>query len=308
MHRVYSLLFLFAVFVVANAQLLKIPQEEFRKSFENSQNRAEMFHLMFTDTIPECDMLGEYLIYHKDYSLVSSRKEPIKWKISEDKISFESFIKEETRNEQSLLNTKNGTGDSIQLPDGEYLGIKSALPYYGLWVSREGATFHVKNGRVILKSEWPEQKDVYFKLALSETKRREGIYLRTEEEVKILAQRLSSILLSASLNLYVQKHPLLLADTTGFSLRCIATIGDKGKISLECAEKKLGAHHKELFQRAKEWIETLPSFAFNGYYTLDGRYLPFRVLSISHIKGETRLSNSIELTKRFESYLKPDDL
>lgn len=273
---------------------------------------AIMFDLMYIDTIPTADIIDEYFIQTspcQNHPFLLTHSANIQWTIEEEKL-VPKYIIRKGKIDIELTDIYNkeveekGDDFRIRAKDGEYKGIKSPLPYFKHWVGREGRTFQVKNEKLVSQSDWPLITDHYFKYAHSQIYYRKIFrIILNNEQLMAGAQLYSSSLMNYDFMRYLEKQPIILDDSLSISLNCIAEIDSMGKIMFFSGEKKHDDSKKELLDRLNGWAQTLDPFAFNGFYTLNGLYLPFRVFQISYTPQKTMIYDRLEVTKRFKNQI-----
>lgn len=275
-------------------------------------NEDNMLLWIHRDTILVADRIADHSIFpspSQNSPFITAHSSNVLWGVEKDVLVVKGIIrgKEVDAELTTQYREKLDEGDIDVCPiikDGTYQCLQAPLPYYGYWVGREGFTYQMKGGKITSKTEWPALQDLYFSYALTELKLRTLFWWRTNAEMNMAAQLLSTMLLSANLREFLRIHPLKEEPSQSVLLSCVATIEENGNIRFSPKEKDLSSEEEYLFQHLSDWVKTLPPFAFNGYYTHDGQYLPFRLMTIYYKDGKVSIHDPIEITRRFRTLLK----
>lgn len=177
------------------------------------------------------------------------------------------------------------------------------LPYCGFYVDTECRTFSVKKGVASPSVKSTEIKDLYFQKA------RRAFYqhyspLRLDgytDWAKLL--QVQMVLIGSDFETYLTQVGI---DTTfKGSVRACAYMDTEGRITFHtpnALDAKSEEAHKShiVLQYLNDWAKTLPPFAFNGYYTLDGRFLPVCFFEVLIHNGTVSFGDQIEDSREFQ--------
>lgn len=286
--------------------------EHFLKVVNHPDNESDMTRWMHRDSVLLADRIEDYTIFpspSQDHPFFMEHSARALWFLKGDSLYAKRVIRQGQVDPELCALYDEGLDDGQFngpiLKDGVYQCLQEPLPYSGYWVGKTGFTYRVKNGKVLSKSEWPALQDLYFSYALKELKSRKAFWGRTPAEMTAAADMLSTMLLTVNLREYFRLHPLEIdtACKSTLYLLLVASIDEQGGIHFSLQEEKLSPEEETLFQHVCAWGKTLPPYAFNGYYTHDGHYLPFRLMMVYYRAGYVDLINPIELTQRFKKIL-----
>lgn len=221
----------------------------------------------------------------------------------QDKDMNDSLMEWVTQNYNEIKDESNKiVGFDIPFPDGEYQCMENPLPYLGFWVNNETRRFSVQQNTTSSIKKKEKIKDLYFDKAW-----RSFFYRATtitiDKQIDLASiLRQQTILISSDFETYLTQQGIDTMLNSVFNV--CAYIDNRGYITFYLIDKEDKKNSRTVLSHLNSWASTLPPFAFNGFYTLDGRFLPARFFRIYISNGRANLMDWIEDSIQFQERLK----
>ena len=308
---IFALLALMAMPLSLAAQQSWVDSTEYRRAFRDDRWLMGLVMDGPQNNKPlHTDQLGEWALHplpRRAHPLLEARKVFVQWGEDGGRVEVDHLMRDgapdfcATASYDSLVDAQ-GEKMALAMSDGIYQGVRNAMPYHGFWVSREGASITIRDGKVVAREEWPALRDFYFDYALRCLKVSSKSWSWSDAKLMAEAEASAELLLSSALHQFLAAHPIAMGTRESILMDCVAAIDKRGRIKFSALTQTESPLETNMIAQLNAWARTLPDFAISGFYTLDGRYLPCRLFMVHYSPdGHAVLRQMLTSTRRFES-------